>query len=281
MAGSLKMKKHTLLQKKIGIIGAGNMGEALIKRLQIANCKLQVTDKNVKRKNYIRRKYHIPVVGDNIRLIRSSEMIIVAAKPQDIDGVLKDIKAGFIGLGPATPAIISIAAGITTQYIEERIGGRIRVIRVMPNTPALLGEGISAVSLGKYATRKEKKVAVSIFGLLGVVVEVEERLMDVVTALSGSGPAYIAYISEILRKVGEEKGLTQKTASLLVNQMLLGTAKLLAQCEPRALIERVASKGGTTEAALRVFEKKRLKEIVEGAVLAAAKRSKELSGCLS
>lgn len=220
------------------------------------------------------KKYAIPVSGSVLEIVEHCDIIIFAVKPQNIDEILKEIS-----LYGKDRLYISIAAGITTARIEKALGGRPRVIRVMPNTPALVGEGISAVCKGRYAAAKDVRVTDEIFSSVGETINIGERYFDIVTAVSGSGPAYFFYLEEALIEAALRLGMDKPTAKKLVSKTAFGAAKLLIEsgCEPEALRRRVTSKGGTTEAAIKVFEENRIKHIAEKAVRAAAKRSKQLS----
>jgi len=197
-------------------------------------------------------------------------------KPKDFDKVLKDEICCSVS---KDKLLISIAAGITTKYIESVVGKDIHVIRVMPNMAALVGEAISSISAGSSVSGEDMKLAKDIFSTIGDVVEVDENLVDSVTAISGSGPAYFFYLIEALIEASKELGLDEEIAKSLVLKTAIGTSKLLEVLkeEPSRLRAKVTSKGGTTEAALKVFETKNFKDIVRDAVKQAYKRSKELS----
>ena len=269
-----------LQNKKIGIIGCGNMGEAIFRRLSTVlekSTSLMVSEMNAARRDEIRGKYKIIVEIDNNTVVKYCDAVILAVKPQDIEAVLKEaICCG----ASADKLIISIAAGITTKFIEGIIGKDVPVIRAMPNMPAVVGSAVTAVSGGSAAAQKDLDLARDIFGTIGDVVVVDEKQMDVVTAISGSGPAYFFYFIEALAEAAVKLGLDRKTAEELAVKTAIGSAKLLEEMkdDPGALRKRVTSKGGTTEAALKVFEAKGLAKMVEEAAAAACKRSKELSG---
>ncbi|MFH0763761.1 MAG: pyrroline-5-carboxylate reductase [Candidatus Omnitrophota bacterium] len=269
-----------MIDKKIGIIGCGNMGEAILSRLSgipEKSTSIMAGELDSARRDYIRNKYKIIVEIDNNAIVKYSDVIILAVKPKDFDNILKnEICCGV----SKKKLLVSIAAGITTKYIESIVGKDIPVVRVMPNMPAIIGEGISCVAPGSAATRDDIKLAKEIFSAIGDVVEVDEKHIDAVTAISGSGPAYFFYLIEALIEAAEKLGLDEKTAKKLVLKTAVGSAKLLEALkeEPRELRKRVTSKGGTTEAALKVFEKKIVKSIIHDAVQAAHKRSKELTG---
>ena len=223
------------------------------------------------------KRYSIPVAASILEAAARCDIVIFAVKPQNINEVLGEIS--FYGKGRL---YISIAAGIKTRRIEKALARirRPRVIRVMPNTPALVGEGISAICKGRYATAKDLKAADEIFSSVGETVNINERHFDVVTAISGSGPAYFFYLKEALMEAAVRLGMDRATAKRLVSKTALGAARLLIELghEPHILRQRVTSKGGTTERAIKVFDRAGIKKTIEKAVIAAARRSKELSG---
>lgn len=264
---------------KVGIIGCGNMGEAILARLSDVTEKsvsIMVSEEDAARRGYIESKYRIIVQVDNNAVVKFADTIILAVKPKDFEDVLKtELCCGL----SENKLLISIAAGITTGYIEKIVGSDIPVIRAMPNMGAIVGDAISALSAGTAASDKDMGKAREIFSLIGETVEVEEKFMDAVTAISGSGPAYFFYMIEALTEAAKSLGLSAEIASRLVLKTAQGSAKLLQVLgeDPAVLRKKVASKGGTTEAALGVFERKRFKSIVKDAVKAARKRSAELS----
>jgi pyrroline-5-carboxylate reductase len=268
-----------MIDKKIGIIGCGNMGEAILTRLSTVvekSAALMVSEQDAKRRDYIQSKYKMIVEIDNNVVVKYCDVIILAVKPKDFDSVLKQEVC--CGLSDKK-LLISIAAGITTKYIEKAVGSDIPVIRAMPNMAAVIGEAVTSLSRGTSVSDKNMELAKEIFSLIGDVVELDEKLVDSVTAISGSGPAYFFYIIEALVESARSLGITEPTASKLVLKTALGSAKLLdaLKDDPANLRKKVTSKGGTTEAAINIFEKKKLKKIIDDAVQAAEKRSKELS----
>ena len=264
--------------KRIGIIGLGNMGIAILNGLilsgAVGKTALSGFDKEPAKRAGVKKRYSITISKSIPELVAGCDIIIIAVKPQNIDEALKEIS--FYGKDRLH---ISIAAGITTRRIEKALGGKSRVVRVMPNTPALVGEGISALCKGRYALRTDIKTADEIFSSVGEAVELSERYFDIVTALSGSGPAYFFYLKEALIDAAVRLGMDRKTAKRLVLKTALGSARLLLESghEPGLLRRQVTSKGGTTERAIKVLEKAKIKEAVARAVRAAARRSKELS----
>lgn len=275
-----------LADKKIGIIGLGNMGGAiangLVRSGSVKRNMLFGLDADLNKCRIARKRLGISIAGSIKEISSRADIILIAVKPQDIGPVLNSLAQGRVlfeekGKGKL---IISIAAGIKTRRIEKALGGRPRVVRVMPNTPAMVGEGISAVCKGRYATAKDIKVTDEIFSSVGETVNIGERYFDLVTAISGSGPAYFFYLKEALIEAALRLGMDKSTAKKLVSKTAFGAAKLLmvSGYGPEALRARVTSKGGTTERAMKVFERSGMKGIVEKAVIAAAKRSRELSG---
>ena len=196
----------------------------------------------------------------------------MAVKPQDVVGVLEEIKPCV-----KEKLIISIAAGITTLFIEKALG-RTRVIRVMPNMPAMVGKGISAISRGRFANAEDSKIASRIFLNLGEAIEVKEKTMDAVTAVSGSGPAYYFLFTYLLVKAAEANGLKKDIALKLAKATFIGAVEIMKykNLSIGQLVKKVASKGGTTEAALKVFKKENLEAIIKKAVTQATYRSKQL-----
>ncbi len=212
-------------------------------------------------------------ISDNITVARRSDIIILAVKPQDIGEVLKEIKPYV-----KEKLIISIAAGVTTFSIEKALPGA-RVIRVMPNMPAMVGKGISAISCGRFATRRDLKITFRIFSNLGEIIEVKEKMMDAVTAVSGSGPAYYFLFTYLLAKAAEASGLKKSIALKLARATFIGAAEVIRsrKLSMEELVKKVASKGGTTEAALKVFKQEKLEAIIKKAVKHAAHRSNNLT----
>jgi len=268
-----------MINKKIGIIGCGNMGEAILARLSEKlekSTMIMVSEFDAARRDYIFEKYKIIVAVDNNLVVKNSDVIILAVKPKDIEGLLKDEIA--IGASPKK-LIISIAAGVTTKYIESIIGKDVPVIRMMPNMPAIIGRAVSSLSPGKAVKKGDIDAAKEIFSAIGDVVEIDEGLVDAVTAVSGSGPAYFFYLMEAMAEAAESLGLPAEVTKKLVLKTAVG-GTLLAEYlgeEPAALRAKVSSKGGTTEAAISVFEKKKFKSIIKTALKEACKRSKKLS----
>jgi pyrroline-5-carboxylate reductase len=253
----------------IGIIGSGNMGKAIALRV---NQRIIISDVDRSRLHFARTR-RIGIAEDNIVLVKCAGVIIIAVKPQDIIKVLEEIKPY-----SKSKLIISIAAGVRIALME-RILGKVRVIRVMPNMPALVGKGISAITRGKFATKKDMDMAHRIFSSIGEVVELEEKFMDAVTALSGSGPAYYFLFTAMLERAGQAIGLKKELARRLARATFIGSAASASatNLSMQDFIKKVASKGGTTEAALKAFKQEGLEHILKKAVKAAANKSKQLA----
>jgi pyrroline-5-carboxylate reductase len=266
--------------KKIGVVGGGKMGGALVEgmlsRGLLQAAALTVSDKDEKRRAELARAYGVGVTADNREAVRGADLVLLSVKPQNMAEVLAELK------GEITPQalVVSIAAGIDTAFIEERLGKGARVIRVMPNMPALIGEGAAALALGAFARSEDLLFAKQIFAAVGITVEVKENLMDAVTGLSGSGPGYAFLIIEALADGGVRMGLARETALSLAAQTLLGAAKLCLKGEkhPAELRDMVASPGGTTLAGLKALEDGKLRATLMSAVEAATRRSAELGG---
>jgi pyrroline-5-carboxylate reductase len=262
----------------IGFIGAGNMANALIKGLIKSNIyspeQLAASDNDKKILGDVSDKFGIRCYNSNKELVRKCMVIVLSIKPQVIRDVLKEIK-NEISDGNL---IISIAAGIPIKMVSSVIGQDIPIIRVMPNTPALIQRGMSVLAAGETATAYHMDIAGKIFDAVGKTVILDEGMMDAVTALSGSGPGYIFRIMESFVAEGEKLGFDRDTALLLVTQTFLGASHLADESglPLSQLREMVTSPGGTTASGLAFFEEKQLDEIIEGAVEAAFKRSIEL-----
>ena len=264
----------------LAFIGAGNMAEALIRGLLAARVlpAQQVIATNVRsdRLEHLAREFGIRTLADNAAALREADIVLLAVKPQQMSAVLSSL----LPHPSSLPLFISIAAGVTTGRIERELGGNARVVRVMPNTPALVGAGAAALCRGAHATNDDLATAEAILGAVGMTVRTEEQFLDAVTALSGSGPAYVFYVAEAMIRAGVEAGLAEDIARKLTIQTVFGAAKLLKEGreDPSELRKKVTSPGGTTEAALKVMQERKLLDIFVEAIQAAARRSKELSG---
>ena len=268
----------SIMESKVVFVGAGNMAEAIVSGMLAESfCapeKIVMTDIRPERLTDLENEYGVTVSTDN-SVVKNAEMVVLAVKPQVLPEVLKDLAAD---LRPET-LIISIAAGISTAKIESTLGGERRVVRVMPNTPALVGQGASALAAGSNADEADLEVTEAILQCVGLAVRVEETDMDAVTALSGSGPAYVFYLLEGMLAASEKMGLDEETARWLALKTVEGAARLMTDSgeTAEALRQKVTSKGGTTEAAVRLLDKAGVKKAVVKAILAARKKSVELS----
>ncbi len=257
----------------IGVLGGGNMGGAIISGIA-SQYTILLCEQDLAKANLLKKKFKVKVCG-LAELLNASNAVIVAVKPQDFDSILGEM-AGVI---TKRTLVISIAAGITASYIEKRLGKGIRVIRTMPNLPAQIKEGITAIAKGKVATAADVKVAEKILGGVGKTVVMDEKWIDAVTAVSGSGPAYVFYFVECFLKAAEKVGFDPKTAQSLVKETLRGSVDLLLSQdeETGVLRQRVTSKGGTTQAALDEFFKADIEATFVKALQAAKKRAGELA----
>ena len=258
---------------KVAIIGAGVMGEAMIHALQRIGFKSP--DITIREKRIERQKELVDKYGVSSGSIGSSQFILLAVKPQDLAKTLDEI----------TPEmhdgtlLVSLLAGVKSSRIQELVGSKARVVRVMPNTPILMGEGMSVISKGKSATNEDVEWTESLLAKSGSTLVIDESLMDAVTATSGSGPAYFFGFVEAMIDAAKRLGLKEEDAKILVTQTLVGAAKMVEESgkEARTLRENVTSPNGTTAAALSLFDSKAWSEIVYEAMKAARDRSQELS----
>jgi len=257
----------------IGFIGGGNMAEAIIKGIAHRYAgNIIVSEPRDERRAYLEKTYNIKTTPRNRDVASSADIIILAVKPQEMGNVLDEIS----DVIPEEKTVVSIAAGITLSYLSTRLKTR-KIVRIMPNTPALIQEGMSVMSMCECINERDIEVIRDIFMSVGRLLTLPEKYMDAVTALSGSGPAFIAYFVEAMIEGGVRTGLSEGNANALAVQTLLGTAQLLdTGMSPLKLREMVTSPKGTTAAGLAVFEEKGLKEIVVAAIAAATERAKEL-----
>lgn len=254
------------------------MGEALLKGLlkakEVKSEQVCAFDASAVCLEHLKEAYGINICRSNQELAAQSDVIVLAVKPQVMGAVLDEIKSGVT----AKHLVISIAAGIPLPYLESRLPEKSRVIRVMPNTPALIGEGAAAMAKGKYAGVRDLQVAEQVFSAVGRTVIVEEKYLDAVTGLSGSGPAYVFAIMEAFIDAGVRMGLSREVARALTLQTVLGSVKLAMESGEHlgCLKDMVTSPGGTTIAGLHVMARAGLNGILMDAVEAATRRSQEL-----
>jgi pyrroline-5-carboxylate reductase len=263
------------------IFGAGVMGETLLSGLLRSGRDAEsivITEKRADHAAMLREKYHVRVM-DNVEAAHLADTVVLVVKPQDMDGLLGEIHDH---VAPGN-LVVSLAAGVPTAYLESRLPEGSSVVRVMPNTPALVDEGMSAISPGKHCTPEHLAEAQEMLAACGKVVQVPERHQDAVTAISGSGPAYIFYVVESMIEAGVMLGLPRDTATELVVQTLYGAATMLRETgeHPTVLRERVSSPGGTTIAAVRQLEDHKVRAAFMTAMEAAAARSAALANGLT
>ena len=260
----------------IAIIGAGVMGEALLSgllRAGVPASELLIADRRLERSAQVTQKHGVKN-GTNQEVSAKANTVVLVVKPQDMAIVLEEIRDS---LKPNT-LVVSLAAGITTAFIENLLPPETPVIRVMPNTPALVDEGMAAINSGSHCTEEHMQTAEKLLRSVGQVVRVPEKYQDAVTAISGSGPAYIFYAVEAMIEGGVMLGLPRDVANELVLQTVYGAATMLRETgeHPTVLREQVTSPGGTTVAALRQFDDFKVRAAFLSAMEAARDRSKEL-----
>ncbi len=267
-----------LKKKKVAILGAGNMGEALAKGLlragKVLPEALTCTDARAERREEIHKRYGVQVTGDNRAAAAQADVIVLAVKPQVIDHLLEEIAPSV----DARKLVISIAAGVPIAALARKLGAGVRIVRTMPNTPALVGAGATALARGPHATDADLEQALSLFEAVGVAVVVEEQHLDAVTGLSGSGPAFVFMAIEALADGGVKVGLARPVAMALAAQAVMGSAKLVLETgeHPGRLKDQVTSPGGTSIAGVHALEQHGFRAALIAAVEAATIRSREL-----
>lgn len=266
--------------KTIGFIGGGNMAESLIGGLLASGRKadsLLVSDPDNNRRSYLASKYGIASFASNDEVVAQSDLVLLAVKPQ----VLKDVAQSVAqAMQSKRPVIVSIAAGVRTGDLERWLGGELAIVRVMPNTPALVRAGAAGLYANPRVSEDQRNGAESILRSVGTTVWLDsETQMDAVTALSGSGPAFFFRVIEALERAATKAGLPADTSRLLAIETALGAAKLALEADesPAELRRRVTSPGGTTEAGLRELESGNIDELFDRTITAAANRSLELA----
>jgi pyrroline-5-carboxylate reductase len=259
-------------------LGGGQMAEAIIRGVvaagQIGADRVVASEIMAARREYLSEKVGIRAEANNLDAIALGDVIVLALKPQDIPTVLKEI-------GPKVrpdQLVVSIAAGVTLAKIEPAFAAPVPVVRVMPNTPCLVGQGMAAVARGKYATDAHAEIVLRIFNATGKAITVPEYQLDAVTGLSGSGPGYVAVIIEAMADAGVRVGLARDVATMLAVQTVLGTAQLIAETgrHPAVVKDMVSSPAGTTIAGIHALEKAGIRAAIMDAIVAATDRSREL-----
>jgi pyrroline-5-carboxylate reductase len=265
--------------RKIAVLGAGKAGESLIAGLISSGWskpdEIVATARHEERLAGLRERFGVETTLSNADAVREAPVVLIAVKPQDIEGLLADI--GTVVQPGQT--VISIAAAVPTALIESHLNDAVPVVRTMPNTPVTVHEGVAGVAGGAHAREEDVVLAEEVLGSVGRSVRVEEDHMDAVTAVSGSGPAYFALLAESMIEAGILLGLSREIATDLVVQTMLGTAKLLRdeRMHPVELREMVTSPGGTTIAAIRELEQAGVRAAFLNAIQAAMRRSRELA----
>ncbi|MGO0122350.1 pyrroline-5-carboxylate reductase [Desulfothermobacter acidiphilus] len=263
---------------KVGFVGGGAMGGALITGLvrsgRVAPDQVLVSDLSPERRAHLSQSLGVKALADNRTLAREAEVVVLAVKPAQMRAVLGEIA----DLLRPEQTLISIAAGVPLESLEEWVGQPVPVVRVMPNTPALVGEGASAYALGRHAGERDAERTEALLSAVSRVIRVQEELLDAVTGLSGSGPAYVYLIIEALAEGGVRVGLPWKEALLLATQTVLGAAKmvLVAEEHPSVLKDRVMTPAGTTVEGLFVLEERGVRAAFMEAVRVATLRSQAL-----
>ena len=266
-----------MINYELGVIGAGNMAEAILRGVvtsgYIHRDSIVAYDPVIAREQMLAIELGILCARDN-SMTGSCPHVLLAVKPTVVSAVLEEIKP----VVTADSTIISIAAGVTTAFIDEKLEGKGRIVRVMPNTPMLVGAGMSAIAAGPRATNEDVHWTQRLFSASGLTVVVAEDMIDAVTAVSGSGPAYFFYLIEAMAAAGVAEGLDPAVAQMLATRTCLGAGQLLATThkDPVLLRKQVTTPGGTTQAAIETMDASGVKDVLIAAVRAAAERSREL-----
>ncbi len=264
--------------RRLVVVGGGAMGEAIISGLLQAGTMLAgqiaVTDANLERRQYLQEKYEIDASDNNADYLQSVESVVLAVKPAVVPEVLAEI-------GPSlktTQTLISVAAGVSISSIEKNLAAEIPVVRVMPNTPALIGAGASAYSLGSYAGTRDSTRTKTIFTAIGRAWQVEEAQLNAVTGLSGSGPAYMFLILEALAEAGVRMGLPRELSQELATQTMFGAAKLALDTKqhPTLLKDQVITPGGTTAEGVYALEEGAIRTALGNAVRKATEKASKM-----
>jgi pyrroline-5-carboxylate reductase len=266
-------------ERRIAILGTGQIGEALLAGLLSTGWRkpeeIVVTVRREERVGELAERHGVRATTSNIEAVSGAAIVVIAVKPQDFDGLLGEIG----GILSPEQTVLSIAAAVPTSSIEDRIAAGVPVLRAMPNTPALVHEGVAGLCAGAHAGDEHLALADDVLSHVGRVVQVPERYMDAVTAVSGSGPAYFALLAEAMIEAGILLGLSREDTTDLVVQTMLGTAKLLRdeKMHPVELREMVTSPGGTTIRAIRELEQAGVRAAFLNAIQAAMDRGRELA----
>jgi pyrroline-5-carboxylate reductase len=264
--------------KKLAVLGAGKMGGILLQAFLssgiVAKGDLRATVAHEKRAETLSRQFEIPVTLDNRSAARHADIIFICVKPQGVADVLQAIR----GELKSDKLVISVAASVPTGYIEERLGAKVPVVRAMPNTPAMVGAGITALAGGSSATAGDLETACKLFETVGKTVVVDEKHMDAVTGLSASGPAFLYIVLESLAEAGVKVGLSRELATLLAARTMLGAARMVLETgsHPALLKDAVTTPAGCTIDGILELEEGKLRVTLIKAVVKATQRAKEL-----
>jgi pyrroline-5-carboxylate reductase len=266
-----------VIDRRVAFLGGGNMATAIIRgllRAGLAPKKITATARRPEKAAELEQTHGIVATLDNLAAAREAEVIVLSVKPQALDKLLTQIAPAI----DRSKLVISVAAGVPIAAIERRLGAGARIVRTMPNTPCLVGVGATALAAGDHATPEDLALARAMFDSVGLTTVVDEYLLDAVTGLSGSGPAYIFLIIEALSDAGVKVGLSRHQSLELAAQTVLGSAKLLLETKvhPGALKDQVTSPGGTAIAGLHTLEAGGLRTTLIDAVEAATRRAREL-----
>jgi pyrroline-5-carboxylate reductase len=276
-------RREQLNSEKLGFIGVGNMGEALLRGILgsrlMSPGDILASDVNSEKLNSLSGELGIAAVESNRELVKSSDIILFAVKPDVIKTVFSEVSSDL----NQPKWCISIAAGVSTAVIEGVSQTGLSVVRVMPNTPAIVHEGMSAICPGRYASEEHMQKTKQIFQAVGKVIVIQEKFMDTVTALSGSGPAFVFLIIESLTDAAVQLGLSRADAAIMAAQTVLGASKMAVDTEehPAILKSKVTSPGGTTAAGLYELERRAMRAAIMDAVAAAALRSEQISSSMT
>lgn len=263
---------------KIGFIGAGKMAQAIMKGIIKANFfsadNIFASEPNLEIADKVSDAFGIKVFQSNKELVEMCDVIVLAVKPFIISDIIRDIK----DVVTSDKMIISILAGISTEFIQSELGVLVPVIRIMPNTPALVNAGMSAVCKGSLATNNHLDFAKDLFKCLGKVIQVDEAQIDIVTAISGSSPAFYYYFIDEIAKSAQKMGFDYNIALLAAAQSALGSAKMILETgiSPSILIDNVTTKGGTTEVGMNVLKSHNVGQIIDEAVVGTTKKASQL-----
>lgn len=266
------------MDKRIGLIGSGNMGEAIINGIIESNLisinNIIVSSKTKETTERIEKKYNIKTTIDNIEVAKASDILILAIKPNIYDSVIDEIKEDIVD----NIIVVGIAAGIDIEYIQNRFGKRLKIIKAMPNTPAMVGEGMTGISASKEVEKGELKEVIKIFNSFGQTEIIAEDLMDAVTAVSGSSPAYVYMMIEAMADAAVLEGMKREMAYKFASQAVLGAAKMVLETgtHPGELKDKVCSPKGTTIEAVASLEENGFRTAIIEAVRICTKKSKEM-----